>query len=493
MLLGRLLQQAGLGGVPGLYAQQVVTGLTADSRAVAPGFLFAALSGANTDGRAFIPDALARGARVLLVAEGSDIEAEGIVVVRSPQPRDALSRLAAAFYEIQPKDVTAVTGTNGKTSTAAFFRQILAHVGQRAASLGTLGLIGPDFECHEQLTTPDPVTLHRLLALVVEKHCPFLCMEASSHGLDQRRLDAVSIKAAAFTNFSRDHLDYHSTKDAYFAAKVRLFEEILSPGGVAVLNADCSSFSTLKKVCMATGRRVQSYGEKGEFFRLLETQCHPDGQDVSLCIQGTMAHVRLPLIGSFQAMNVLAALGLVFGCETGVDTQVILSALETLKSVPGRLEYAGSPCSGASVYVDYAHTPDSLEKVLCALRPHVQGRLHLVFGCGGDRDPGKRPMMGSIAVKLADSVIVTDDNPRTEDPAFIRAAICSSCPGAEEIGDRRRAIECAVTALRRGDVLLIAGKGHECGQIVGHDVFPFDDRTVVREMVGHPLSSGGFS
>ena len=265
MLLGKLLQQAGLGTVPGLYAQRVVTGLTADSRAVAPGFLFAALSGSNTDGRAFIPDALARGARVLLVAEDSDIEADDIVVVRSSRPRDALSRLAAAFYELQPTDVTAVTGTNGKTSTASFFRQILIHAGQRAASLGTLGLVGPDFECHEHLTTPDPVTLHRLLALTVEKHCPFLCMEASSHGLDQRRLDAVSVKAAAFTNFSRDHLDYHPTTEAYFAAKTRLFEDILCPGGVAVLNADCSSFSALKKVCTTAGRRVQSYGRAGEF------------------------------------------------------------------------------------------------------------------------------------------------------------------------------------------------------------------------------------
>lgn len=455
-----------------------ISALTADSRAVKPGTLFAALPGVKTDGHTFIDAAVAAGASALLVAEHWNGSAP-VPVLRSAEPRLALARLAAAFHSACPAHVAAVTGTNGKTSTAVFFRQIWGALGQRAASIGTLGLTGPDFETYEGLTTPDPVTLHRYLAEAAGQNCAYACMEASSHGLDQFRLDAVPVEAAAFTNLTRDHLDYHKTVDAYFAAKSRLFTTVLRKDGIAVLNADIPEFPALKALCEQAGRRVWSFGAAGATLHLADRQIHAGGQVLTLDVLGVRHTVDLPLIGAFQAMNALTALGLVLA--TGGDPAAAVEALSRLTGVPGRLEKAGQRANGAAVYVDYAHTPDSLINVLTAVRPHASGRVIVVFGCGGDRDPGKRPLMGQAAAAHADIQILTDDNPRSEDPALIRAAARTGCPDAIEIGDRRFAIVSGVKMLQPGDVLVVAGKGHEDGQIVGTTTLPFDDRLVARD------------
>ena len=456
-----------------------IDGLTADSRIVGANFLFAALPGAKADGRAFLVDAVEQGARIVLVPNGSEIPADvtdaGVFVLSSPAPRRLFAQLVARFYEDQPDRVVAVTGTNGKTSTAVFTCQIWEHLGHRAASLGTLGVGGRGFATPGSLTTPDPVTLHRLLAELTRKGCTHLAMEASSHGLDQFRLDGVRVQAAAFTNLSRDHLDYHPSLAAYLAAKTRLFTEVLCPGGTAVLNADTEEFPALAQAARAAGRRVVSYGRRGDDIVLLDLVPTPTGQTLTLRVMGCQTTVALPLVGAFQAQNALAALGLVLA-DGVVEPAAALAALARLRGVAGRMERIGT----APVYVDYAHTPDALKTVLGALRPHCSGRLVVVFGCGGDRDTGKRPLMGEIARQLADRVIVTDDNPRSEDPAAIRAAILAACPGAEEIGDRRTAITQAVADLAPGDVLLIAGKGHESGQTLGTTTLPFDDRDEAR-------------
>jgi len=476
MRLGDLLIPGLTRTPPGSGLDREITGLSADSRAVKPGFLFAALPGTRTDGRAFLPQAADNGAAAVLVPDdtGPAQIPPGVAVLRSPAPHKALALIAARFHGRQPEVVTAVTGTNGKTSTAVFTRQLWARLGVAGASMGTLGLTGAGFHVPGKLTTPDPVTLHRLLTEAVDHGCTHLCMEASSHGLAQHRLDGVTPAAAAFTNLSRDHLDYHGTEAAYLAAKARLFTEVLAAGGTAVLNADTPEFAALAEAVRATGRRVMDYGTQAEALRLERRQAHPAGQTLDLAILGTRRRIDLPLVGGFQAMNALAALGLVLA--TGADTDAAAAALEHLDGVPGRLELVGRHGNGAAVYVDYAHTPDALETVLAALRPHAEGKLVCLFGCGGDRDRGKRPLMGRIAARLADHVIVTDDNPRSEDPATIRREVLAGCPGAEERDDRRAAIHAAVAALKAGDVLLLAGKGHETGQIVGDSVLPFDDR-----------------
>lgn len=458
-------------------ADAAVAGLTADSRAVQPGFVFAALPGSKVDGRAFVPQAIAQGAAAVLLPEGSTLP-EGVAAVTSPNPRLAFARMAARFHGAQPGTVCAVTGTNGKTSTAVFTQQLWAVLGHQAAALGTLGIVGGGLDRSGSLTTPDPVKLHALLAEAAQAGCTHLCMEASSHGLDQHRLDGVKVAAAAFTNLSRDHLDYHGSLEAYLAAKARLFTEVLQPGGVAVLNADIPEFVGLRTAAEAAGRRVMSYGLAGQDLRLIERTPSGTGQSLRLGVLGREHTVDLPLAGAFQAMNALAALGLVIA--TGAEAPAAVAALERLSGVPGRLEAVGTTAEGAAVYVDYAHTPDALETVLTALRPHAARRLNVVFGCGGDRDRGKRPQMGAIACRLADGVIVTDDNPRSEDPAAIRAEVLAGCPGATEIGDRRAAIRAAVATLGTGDVLVIAGKGHESGQTVGTTVLPFDDRVEAR-------------
>ncbi|MGQ9365404.1 UDP-N-acetylmuramoyl-L-alanyl-D-glutamate--2,6-diaminopimelate ligase [Azospirillum sp. ST 5-10] len=459
-----------------------VTGLTADSRAVAPGCLFAALPGSRADGRAFVADALARGAAAVLAPEGTVLPAgSDAVLVTDAEPRRAFARAAAAFHGRQPDAVAAVTGTNGKTSTVTFARQIWAALGHNAGSLGTLGVVAPGVERYGAMTTPDPVTLHRVLAELADAGVDRLAMEASSHGLDQFRLDGVRLAAAGFTNLTRDHLDYHGTMAAYLAAKAALFERVLAPGGTAVLNADIPEFDGLDAICSRRGHRVLGYGFAGRELTVRAVEPLPHGQRLDLTVLGREVTVDLPLVGRFQAWNALCALGLVLG--TGGSADRAVPALASLQGVPGRLQHVATHPCGAPVFVDYAHTPDALETVLTALRPHAAAKLVVVFGCGGDRDRGKRPVMGELAGRLADRAIVTDDNPRTEDPAAIRREVLAGVPGAEEIGDRRQAIRAAVRGLGPGDVLVVAGKGHEQGQIIGTEARPFDDAAEARAAV----------
>lgn len=459
-------------------ADPEIAGLTADSRQVRPGFLFAALPGSKVDGRGFIADAVAKGAVAVLAPTGTDIADAAAIV--DDEPRRAFALMAARFFGRQPATMAAVTGTNGKTSVAVFTRQIWTRLGLAAASLGTLGVTWPKGNIDGGLTTPDPVSLHRTLAELAADGVTHAAFEASSHGLDQFRLDGVTIRAAGFTNLTRDHLDYHPDMEHYAGAKLRLFGELLPAGGAAVINADSDLAPRLVALCRARGHQVLTYGAAGEALRLVERTPEADGQVLSVEVLGRRHAVRLPLAGAFQAANALCALGLAIGC--GADADAAAAALEHLTGVPGRLQKVAM-YRGAPVLVDYAHTPDALETVLKAVRPHAARRLVVVFGCGGDRDPGKRPQMGRIAAELADSAIVTDDNPRSENPAAIRAAILAACPGAREIGDRARAIMTAVSELDDGDLLVVAGKGHERGQTVAGVVHPFDDAEECRKAV----------
>lgn len=457
-----------------------ISGLTADSRKVGPGFLFAALPGTKADGRGFIADAIAKGAAAILAPEGTNIDTGAVPLVTVANPRRVFAQAAAAFNGVQPAAMTAVTGTNGKTSTANFARQIWALLGLKSAALGTLGVIAEGWPHQGSLTTPDPADLHAALAALAHFGVTHACMEASSHGLDQFRLDGVTLKAAAFTNLTRDHLDYHADMEAYLAAKLRLFTQVLPADGTAVINADSDIAPRLAAIAAERGQRVLSYGHAGTDIKLVDLRPEPHGQELMLEILGRAVTVHLPLAGTFQITNALAALGLVIAC--GADPMDATAALEKLEGVPGRLQKVAETITGAPVYVDYAHTPDALETVLSALRPHAV-RLIVVFGCGGDRDPGKRPQMGAIADKLADLAIVTDDNPRSEDAALIRRAILAAAPKAAEIGDRAAAIRYAVGLAQAGDVVVLAGKGHEVGQIVGAIVLPFDDAEEARKAV----------
>lgn len=461
-----------------------VSGLTADSRAVEPGFLFAALPGSRADGRAFIPDALARGAVAVLAPPDSRLPSEGgraVPLIADANPRRRLALMAARFYGRQPATVAAVTGTSGKTSVASFTRQIWERLGHKSASLGTLGLVPAQPGAPKSLTTPDPVELHRCLADLARGGTDHLAIEASSHGLDQYRLDGVAIAAAAYTNLSRDHLDYHPDMESYRAAKLRLFAEMVRAGGTAVVNADDAEAAHVIAASERRGLRVMTYGRSGKDLRLVSQTLGARGQRLEIEVLGQEVSVDLPLAGDFQALNALAALGLAIA--TGAAPHEAATTLGILEGVPGRLEFVAATPRGGHVYVDYAHKPGALESVLAALRAHTPGALSVVVGCGGDRDPGKRPMMGEIAARRADRVIVTDDNPRTEDPAAIRKAMLAAAPHAQEIADRGEAIAEAVAALGSGDVLVIAGKGHESGQIVGTRVLPFDDRDVARAAV----------
>ncbi|HYH36913.1 MAG TPA: UDP-N-acetylmuramoyl-L-alanyl-D-glutamate--2,6-diaminopimelate ligase [Azospirillum sp.] len=463
-----------------------VTGLTADSRAVEPGFVFAALPGAKADGRAFIADALARGAVAVLAPRGTTLPAGSTAaLIEDDQPRLAFARMAARFHGRQPETVVAVTGTNGKTSTVQFARQLWTALGHKAAALGTLGITGPGVDRYGSMTTPDPVTLHKVLAEVAEAGVDHLAMEASSHGLDQYRLDGVRVSAAGFTNLTRDHLDYHGSMEAYAAAKAQLFGRVLSPGGGAVLNADSPEFAALAEICTHHGHRLFGYGFAGRELTVRSVEPMPHGQRLHLTVLGRDHTVELPLVGRFQAWNALCALGLVLATGADAESEVdrAVEALTTLDGVKGRMQHVATHPNGAPVFVDFAHTPDALETVLTALRPHAAGKLVVVFGCGGDRDRGKRPVMAELAGRLADRVIVTDDNPRTEEPASVRAEVLAGYPAAEEIGDRHAAIRAAVRGLAPDDVLVIAGKGHEQGQIVGTEVRPFDDATEARAAV----------
>jgi len=464
------------------------SGLTSDSRKVQPGWLFAALPGSSADGARFVKDAVARGAAAVLgtPALEAEVAALGVRFIPADNPRAALAQFAAAFFGAQPQVVAAITGTKGKSSIVAFLREIWSHGGHAAASLGTVGVIGPKGAIPLSHTTPEPVEIHALLAKLAEDGVDHLAVEASSHGLDQHRLDGVRIRACGFTNITRDHMDYHSTFEHYLSAKLRLFTEVVQDGGVAVVNADAGHAEHFIAAAKARGLTLLTVGEKGEAITLLERTSIGVAQQLVLRHAGKTHNVTLPLAGAFQAANALVAAGLAIGL--GEDADRTFAALATLKGAPGRMEKVAFAATGAPIYVDYAHTPDSLEKVLEALRPHTAGKLHVVFGCGGDRDKGKRPLMGAIAAKLADDVIVTDDNPRTEDAATIRREILAATPGAREISDRREAIRAAAKSLMQGDVLVIAGKGHETGQYINGVTHPFSDR---EEAIAAVKSSGG--
>ena len=455
----------------------MITGVTADSRRVGPGVLFAALPGTKIDGASFIPAAITAGAAAILAPPST--QGLPVPVVASDDVRRAYALAASAFWGDQPAVCVAVTGTNGKTSVATFCRQIFQRLGYRAASMGTLGVtISDPFTGDQQitppgLTTPDAADVAELMAKVAAMGVTHMALEASSHGIDQRRLDGVQLKAAGFLNLTQDHLDYHGDMASYGRAKMRLFETLLPRGGTAVLNADSDAFDLFAAAAVMAGQTVLSVGEQGQGLTLVERALVPNGQRLTIRAGGQDHIVNLPLAGAFQAANALAAAGLCIAA--GEEVAATLAALEHLKGAAGRLQLVGSKASGGEVYVDYAHTPDGLQTVLEALRPHTVGRLIVVFGAGGDRDRTKRPLMGEIAARLADVAIVTDDNPRSEDPASIRAAILAAAPGALEIGDRHLAIQQAVGLLGEGDVLVIAGKGHEQGQTIAGVVHPFDD------------------
>jgi len=458
------------------FSGLALTGLASDSRKVKPGYLFAALAGTKTDGARFVKDAVARGAVAVMgpPALAEDVAALGVRFIAEDNPRLGLARFAAAFYAGQPEIVAAVTGTKGKSSIVAFLREIWTALGKPAASLGTVGVSGPNGAMPLSHTTPDPVEIHELLAKLKQEGVDHLAIEASSHGLDQHRLDGVKIRACGFTNITRDHMDYHPTFDAYLAAKLRLFTEVVQDGGVAVVNADAAHADRFMDAATARGLKLITVGRKGDTIHLDRREDQGGSQALTLHYQGRIYYIDLPQAGEFQASNALVAAGLAIGL--GGDPAKVFEALEHLKGAPGRMEKVAFAASGAPIYVDYAHTPDSLEKILEALRPHTANRLHVVFGCGGDRDKGKRPLMGAIATKLADDVIVTDDNPRSEDADVIRSEILAAAKGARDIGDRALAIRTAVAELKTGDVLVLAGKGHETGQYVKGEIFPFSDR-----------------
>ena len=454
-----------------------VGGVSADTRAIKRGDIFVAIAGGKADGLNFVGAALAAGA-VAVVAERSLDEPlpadKGFVKVGNA--RRALALMAARFFPRQPQTIAAITGTSGKTSVAAFTRQIWTALGHRAASIGTIGIVSPRGETYGSLTTPDPVALHRSLDALAADGVTHLAIEASSHGLDQYRLDGLRITAGAFTNITRDHLDYHPSFEAYFAAKLRLFEALVEPGGTAVVEADHDHAEAVIVAAKARGLKIISVGRKGTGIRLVGSASEGFVQVLQIEHAGKTFRVRLPLVGEFQVENALVAAGLAIA--TGGEAAAVFAALEHLTGAKGRLELVGAN-RGAPIFIDYAHKPDALGKALDALRSTATGRLIVVFGAGGDRDRGKRPLMGAVAGAKADRVIVTDDNPRSENPAAIRAAIMAAVPGATEIADRREAIRSAISALGAGDVLLIAGKGHETGQIIGDRVVPFSDHEAV--------------
>jgi UDP-N-acetylmuramoyl-L-alanyl-D-glutamate--2,6-diaminopimelate ligase len=456
-----------------------VSGVAIDSRAVKPGDLFFALAGSKTDGARFVDAAIAKGA-VAIAGDHPPSNLGSVPFVRAPNPRRALALAAARFYPQQPKTIAAVTGTSGKTSVAAFARQIWLSLGHVSASIGTIGLVSPKRTVYGSLTTPDPIALHRQLDEIARDGVTHLALEASSHGLDQFRLDGVRVAAGGFTNLSRDHMDYHPDVAHYLAAKLRLFRDLVMADGAAVISADHECSPAVIDAARGRKLRVMTVGGQGdgagEGIRLLSAEIDGLAQKLMLEHRGRRHAVRLPLVGEFQIENALVAAGLAIG--TGSEPAAVFAALEHLEGAKGRLERVGEQ-NDAAIFVDYAHKPDALAKALQALRPYAKRRLVVVFGAGGDRDAGKRPLMGAIATENADSVIITDDNPRSENPQTIRAAIMATAKGAREIGDRAEAIRTAIAGLQPGDALLIAGKGHETGQIVGDKTLPFSDHEAV--------------
>ena len=464
-----------------------ICGISADSRTVQPGYLFAALAGVEADGRSFVGQAIENGAAAILTQEPM---VAGVPVVTSDNPRRDLALMAARFFEVQPPHIAAITGTNGKTSSAVFLRQLFAAANYKAASLGTLGIDvgGGAIEATLDHTTPEPVRLHAALRDLVAHQVTHLAMEASSHGLAQYRLDGVHLSLAGFTNLSRDHLDYHAGAEEYATAKQRLFTEILAADGTAVITMTQDAGVAMAAACAATGRSVLEVGRPGDAVHMAITARRATGLDVTVDLDGARHDVTLPLIGDFQIENLTLAMGM--AKAAGIDATTILEACRDLQAPRGRMQLAGRTSEGAAVFVDYAHTPDALENALTALRRHAPqgGRLLVMFGCGGDRDSGKRPEMGAVAANHADMVFVTDDNPRHEDAADIRAAIIAACPDATEIGDRGAAIEAVLAAAQADDLVLLAGKGHESGQIIGDIILPFDDVTMAQSILA---SKGG--
>ena len=454
------------------------SGLSSDSRSVAPGDLFFAFAGTRTSGSRFIEQAAGRGAVAAVVGRGEGSDDAPLPLIAVDDPRRALALAAAAFFGAQPATMVAVTGTSGKTSVASFTRQIWEQAGMAAASIGTTGVTAPGRSDYGSLTTPDPIALHRLLAELAEAGVTHAAMEASSHGLDQRRLDGVRLSAAGFTNLGRDHMDYHPTVEDYHRAKLRLFDTLMPRGGPAVIFADDAWSEPTIKAARAAGLAVHTVGRKGDLLALKRVEHERHRQRAEILAEGVIYEIDLPLAGDFQVSNALVAAGLAIA--TGTPAAVAICALEHLKGASGRLELVGTTAQGAPVYVDYAHKPEALENVLAAVRPFTTGRVMVVFGCGGDRDRGKRPIMGEIATRLADVVIVTDDNPRSEVPQSIRAEIMAAAPVAIEIGDRRAAIGAAIGMLAAGDTLIVAGKGHEEGQTIGDVTLPFSDHAEVR-------------
>jgi UDP-N-acetylmuramoyl-L-alanyl-D-glutamate--2,6-diaminopimelate ligase len=467
------------------FAGIEIAGISADSRKVKPGFLFVAIAGAKADGAHFARAAASAGAVAVAAEQSLDGLPGGLAFVQVANARRALALAAAKFYPRQPATIAAVTGTSGKTSVAAFTRQIWSTLGLAAASIGTIGVVSPGGEKYGSLTTPDPVDLHRTLDALSREGVTHLALEASSHGLDQHRLDGVRVAAGAFTNLSRDHLDYHPTMEAYLAAKLRLFTDLVLPGGTAVIGIDDCYAGQAVEAARRRGLKVLSVGAHGEDIRFAAGAIEGFAQVITFAHGGRDYTVKLPLVGAFQVQNAGLAAGLAIA--TGSAPGPVFAALEKLAGAKGRLELVGS-VRGAPIFIDYAHKPDALAKALEALRPYASGKLTVVFGAGGDRDAGKRPIMGRIAAQNADRVIVTDDNPRSENPAGIRAAILAAAPGATEIGDRDAAIRAGIAALEKGDVLLIAGKGHETGQIVGDKILDFSDHDAVAAALQGPAA-----
>ena len=492
--LTKLIEAIGL-PVENIAGDPDILGMTEDSRRIEPGFLFVAISGMRFDGINYLQEAVRRGASAVLIEEGKTCNAPGVTVVNTSRDlRHCYSLLAAQLYDAQPSSVVAVTGTNGKTSVVSFLRQIWSFNGIQAASLGTLGLEAPDIEHHDwpaeltALTTPEPVLLHQTLEKLAFYGVERLAMEASSHGLDQYRLHGVSVTEAGFTNLSRDHMDYHDSMTSYLESKLRLFNEVMAPGGVAVLNRDNIVFNDVASACEIRGHRILHYGRSRTnrlvgAINLLRLDVRGAGLVLTLGFETKVEEVFVPLIGHFQAENVLCALGLAMA--GGISFEAAVSALPMLAPAKGRMELVGCSDNGAAIAIDYAHTPDALKNALSSLRQHCEGRLVLVFGCGGDRDQGKRVEMGRIALDLADIILVTDDNPRTEDPATIRRDVINGCPGALEIPNREEAIKTAIGLLCNRDLLLVAGKGHESYQIVGSQQLEHSDFDVVRRVINN--------
>ncbi len=456
----------------------MIKNISDDSREIKAGWLFAAIKGTNSNGEDFIPQAIAQGASAILARpEAAHLVPPTIEFIAAENPRQALAKLANDFYQPQPKNIVAITGTDGKTSTAEFTRQLWEFLGKKSASIGTLGVRGFTSATKVENTTPGSITLHRLLQEMAQANIQNVAMEASSHGLHQYRLDGVTPCAAIFTTFGSDHGDYHPTSADYFAAKARLFTEILESDKIAVINADDAAISSFKY----RQKTLRSFGMDGNFAKIISAQPTAKGIAAEIELAGTYWQGNIPLYGSFQLMNILAAASAIWQAES--DTATLLNALPQLQGVAGRLQCAGVHVSGAPIFIDYAHTAQALEKILHCLRPHTKNRLLLVFGCGGERDKSKRPLMGKIAEELADIIIITDDNPRNEDPKTIRQEILNTCPKAQEIGNRRTAIESAIAQLQTGDLLVIAGKGHETTQIIAGKSHHHDDAVVVRNFL----------